>query len=205
VDLVINPDSGFPYFGDGNQGNDENFHTPLLTGFVWKGRALINLKAVFFYDIYFDYSNLQPIPSKHEQVIQSFTIQIDPMERVLLVNFEKDRDEVYLGFEPQVFDDDKNGKGHLIIGWLVDGRVDVYHQHSLHLDRAKYDIAGKGLANMISGDMKPAEYEVDDFGVQAHYQFRDLQNRTVEIRINENNTKKRKPFGLLAPMGNAAE
>ncbi|SDZ13208.1 MULTISPECIES: hypothetical protein [Rhodonellum] len=126
------------------------------------------------------------------------------MEKLLLVNFEKDPDEFYMGFEPQVFDDEKNGKGHLIIGWRVDGRVDVYHQPSLTLDHAKYDIAGKGLANMVSVEMKAAEFEVDAFGVHAHYQFKDLRNRSVEFKINEYNQKKRKPFGLLAPMGNAA-
>ncbi len=139
------------------------------------------------------------------RLINPFSIQIDPMERLLLVNFEKDPDEIYIGFEPQVFDDEKNGKGHLIIGWRVDGKVDVYHQPGLTLDHTKYDIAGKGLANMVLVDMQVAEFKVDEFGVQAHYQFTDLKNRVVDLRINEYNTKKRKPFGLLAPMGDAAE
>ncbi len=138
-------------------------------------------------------------------LLNPFSIHIDPMERLLLVNFEKDPDDHYIGFEPQVFDDAKNGKGHLIIGWRVDGKVDVYHQPSLTLDYAKYDIAGKGLANMISVDMHFAMFDIDEFGVQAHYQFNDIQNRVVEIKIHEFNIKKRKPFGLLAPMGDAAE
>ena len=96
-----------------------------------------------------------------------FAIDIDPMERLLLINFEKDPDPVYIGFEPQVFDDDINGKGHLVIGWRADGRVDVYHQSSLTLDTHKYDIAGKGLAHMIATDMEEAFYEVNGFGVQA--------------------------------------
>ena len=57
-----------------------------------------------------------------------FHIAIDPMERLLLVNFEKDPDSLYIGFEPQVFDDHINGKGHLVIGWRIDGKVDVYHE-----------------------------------------------------------------------------
>ena len=60
-----------------------------------------------------------------------FQISIDPMERLLLVNFEKDPDTFYVGFEPQVFDDNVNGRGHLIIGWRVDGKVDVYHEPGL--------------------------------------------------------------------------
>ncbi|WP_439482765.1 hypothetical protein [Cyclobacterium plantarum] len=48
-----------------------------------------------------------------------FTIEIDPI--ILFVNFENDPDGVYIGFEPQVFDDTLNGKGNLIIGWRLDG------------------------------------------------------------------------------------
>ena len=138
-------------------------------------------------------------------MIHPFRIDIDPMERLLLVNFEKDPDTVYVGFEPQVFDDSVNGRGHLVIGWRQDGRVDVYHQPGLQLDPDKYDIAGKGLANMIEREMAGAAYDVDHFGVQAHYEFRDLHDRAVVIKIREQNPKARRPFDLLAPMGSAAE
>lgn len=138
------------------------------------------------------------------EIIFPFSIDIDPMEKLLLVNFEKDPDSIYIGFEPQVFDDELNGVGHLIIGWRTDKKVDVYHQKSLDLDPSKYSIAGSGLNEMIPADMEKAFYEVSDFGVQAHYKFKDLAGRAVEIVIIESNFKKRKPFGLLAPMGDAA-
>ncbi len=138
-------------------------------------------------------------------MINPFHIAIDPMERLLLVNFEQDPDTTYVGFEPQVFDDPVNGTGHLVIGWRQDGRVDVFHQPGLHLDAAKYDIAGKGLAHMVERELAGATYAVDDFGVQAHYEFQDIHNRMVIINIHEQNPRARKPFGLLAPMGDAAE
>jgi hypothetical protein len=138
-------------------------------------------------------------------LLNPFRIDIDPMERLLLVNFEKDPDRLYIGLEPQVFDDPVNGKGHLVIAWRADGKVDVYHQESLRLDPAKYDIAGKGLANMAAVPFEQAYYEVTESGVQAHYAFRDLEDRPVRIRIAESSLRKRKPFGLLAPMGDAAE
>ena len=137
--------------------------------------------------------------------VNPFRIDIDPMERLLLVNFERDPDTTYVGFEPQVFDDPVNGRGHLILGWRQDGRVDVFHQPGMHLDAEKYDIAGKGLAHMVEQEMAAAAYEVDACGVQAHYEFRDIHDRTVVIDINERNPKPRKPFGLLAPMGAVAE
>lgn len=134
-----------------------------------------------------------------------FAIHIDPMERLLLVNFEKDSDSVYVGFEPQVFDDEVNGTGHLVIGWRADGRVDVYHQPGLRIQPEKYDIAGKGLFKLVETEMQGAYFEVNDFGVQAYYSFTDYYGRQVEIAISETNPRKRKPFGLLAPMGYAAE
>jgi len=139
------------------------------------------------------------------QIINPFRIDIDPMERLLLVNFEKDPDSVYIGFEPQVFDDELNGKGHLVIGWRVDGRVDIYHQPGLSLVPEKYYIAGKGLANMVETEMAEYFFEINDFGAQASYDFFDVHKRRVVIKINESNPRKRKPFGLLAPMGHAAE
>jgi hypothetical protein len=138
-------------------------------------------------------------------MIVPFRIEVDPMERLLLVNFENDPDEIYVGVEPQVFDDAVHGSGHLVIGWRQDGRVDVYHQPGLDLTPDRYDITGKGLAHMVERQFAAAIYEVDDFGVQAHYEFTDIHDRAVVIRISERNPRTRKPFGLLAPMGSVAE
>ncbi len=139
------------------------------------------------------------------RVFTPFTIDIDPMERLLLINIENDPDSIYIGFEPQVFDDSTNGKGHLVIAWRTDGKVDVYHQPSLKLKPEKYNIAGKGLANMIESPLKNSMFTINENGVQASYEFIDLYKRKISFAIHENNSSKRKPFGLLAPMGHAAE
>jgi hypothetical protein len=139
-----------------------------------------------------------------KQTFIPFSIDIDPMEKLLLINFENDPDELYIGFEPQVFDDTINGNGHLIIAWRKDGKVDVYHQPSLKLNPAKYNIAGKGLENMIETTMETAYFEVKEQGVYCKYEFTDILNRSIFISIEENHSSKRKPFGLLAPMGHAA-
>lgn len=138
-------------------------------------------------------------------LLNPFRIVTDPMERLLLVNIENDPDSVYVGFEPQVFDDPVNGRGMLVIAWRVDGRVDVFHQPSLKPDPAKYDIAGKGLAHMAEREMQEAFFHVDEKGVQALVEFEDLLGRSVHVSIREENPRKRKPFGLLAPMGDVAE
>jgi len=163
------------------------------------------LKIILFFICYLLNGWIMAQTQRTYLFLQPFHIDIDPMERLLLINIEKDPDSVYIGFEPQVFNDPKNGKGHLVIGWRVDGRVDVYYQQSLHMDPTKYDIAGKGLAHMIPTTMDFAYYEVLDFGVDAHYEFKDLRGRSVKLLIQERHPRKRQPFGLLAPMGDAAE
>jgi hypothetical protein len=136
---------------------------------------------------------------------QPFVIDIDPMERLLLINIENDPDSLYVGFEPQVFNDTINGKGHLVIGWRTDGMVDVFHQPGLRLNPGKYVIAGKGLANMVERGFGDAHYELTQQGVQARYRFLDIHGREIVLIVSENNPRKRNPFGLLAPMGSAAE
>lgn len=140
---------------------------------------------------------------KKHQMIFPFNVNVDPMEKLLLVNFENDPDSMYVGFEPQFFDDSINGKGHLVIGWRKDKKVDVYHQKSLELDPARYSITAEGLNQMIPLDMPVAQFEINENGVQAHYVFKDYFDRPIEIKINESNSRTRKPFGILAPMGDA--
>ena len=138
------------------------------------------------------------------EVIFPFSMEVDPMERLMLVNFEKDPDEHYVGFEPQVFKTESGEPGHLIIAWRKDKKIDVYHQKILQPEPEKYRIAGAGLNEMIPVDMEEAFFEINQKGVQAHYRFRDKNQRDVEIKVRESNPAKRKPFGLLAPMGDAA-
>lgn len=136
--------------------------------------------------------------------LNPFLFQIDPMKRLLLVNFEKDTDSKYIGLEPQYFDDKINGKGLLVIAWRKDMKVDVYHEASLHPNPDKFDIAGKGLGLMQKVIFEQKDFEINEYGVQANIIFRDSENRKVEILIKESHPKMREPFGLLAPMGDAA-
>jgi hypothetical protein len=139
-----------------------------------------------------------------EQLYSPFHLRIDPMDRLLLINFTEDPDEIYIGFEPQIFDDAVHGKGMLVIGWRADGRVDVYHQPSLTLDPNTYDIAGAGLAEMLARPLSDAYFNVTETGVEAHFAFDDALGRPISVTIQENSQRQRRPFGLLAPMGGAA-
>jgi hypothetical protein len=137
-------------------------------------------------------------------VISPFHLHVDPMKALLLVNFEKDPDRIYLGLEPQAFDDDIHGRGLLVIGWRVDGQVDVFHEPGLRLDPQTYGIAGKGLHRMVERSFLDTRFELLPAGAQIQLGFRDLEGREVRLHIRETDTRPRRPFALLAPMGGAA-
>lgn len=134
-----------------------------------------------------------------------FTLHADPMKRLLLINFTGDSDDIYMGFEPQYFDDPLNGKGLLVIGWRKDGLVDVYHQPGLNLKRTKYDIVAKGLGEMVECPFEGAHFEITERGVDLQVAFDDLAGRPVSLRIHERSEKARRPFSLLAPFPSDTE
>lgn len=132
-----------------------------------------------------------------------FSLTRDRMERLLLINFERDPDSVYLGFEPQVFNDPINGKGLMVIAYLRDGRIDIYHQPGLTLQRKNYDIVGKGLADLIERPLAGAHFDVGPQGVDVQFAFADKLGRPIAVRIRETTPKPRQPFPLLAPFPGA--
>lgn len=134
-----------------------------------------------------------------------FTLSLDPMERLLLINLTADPDEVYVGFEPQAFDDPANGHGLIVIAYLHDGRVDVYHQPGILLEGKNYDIVGKGLRQAVERPMTGARFDITSSGVALDVAFDDLLGRPIILRIHETGDKPTHPFGILAPMGNTAE
>lgn len=48
-------------------------------------------------------------------------------------------------------------------------------------------------------------FDITASGAQAYYEFQDIHDRLIIIDLAENNPRKRKPFSLLAPMGDAVE
>ena len=138
------------------------------------------------------------------QVVSPFHLRTQPMRGLVLFNFERDPDRVYKGLEPQAFDDVEHGTGWLVIGWRVDGRVDVFHDSGLRLDPSTYGIAGGGLHRMEERDLSGGRFELGPTGAQVDLSFADLEDRPVRLVVRETDTRPRRPFGLLAPMGSAA-
>ncbi len=72
------------------------------------------------------------VDSSTQTVVIPFGLTYNPMKKLALINFEKNPDSVYLGLEPQYFDDEIYGKGYRVIAYRHDGYVDVYNDVSLN-------------------------------------------------------------------------
>ena len=147
---------------------------------------------------------VEPSVGAKPTFLHPFRIDVDPMQGLLLLNLDKDPDDVYAAFEPQVFDDDVHGRGVIVVAWRRDGRVDVYHPSAVRLDPATYSIAGDGLHAMVERSFERARFDLSERGVDADVCFDDAAGRRVELRVVERSTRPAPRFGLLAPMGDAA-
>lgn len=123
----------------------------------------------------------------------------------MLINFEKNPDNLYVGFEPQVFNDDVTGTGFIVIAYRVDETLDIYHQPGLDLSHKNFDFVLKGLNQLIERPLEGAHLDLTPDGIDVAFAFDDIQGRPIEVRIKEHSRKKRKPFTLLAPVGSSSE
>jgi hypothetical protein len=94
-----------------------------------------------------------------------FDFSLEPMERLLLINMEKDPDQVYLGFEPQVFNDDYVGRGMRILAYRLDKKIDVYQQPGMRAVKEDFDVAGKGCENLVERPLENAHFEMTRQGL----------------------------------------
>jgi hypothetical protein len=134
-----------------------------------------------------------------------FSLQVSPMQRLALINLLKDPDEIYEGFEPQVFDDAEHGRGMLVIGYRRDGTVDVYHQPGLRLDPAAYAVVRKGLNRLVAHPLGEARFAASELGIEINFELEDLLGRCIRLRIREDMQRRRRSFFLLAPLGSDTE
>jgi len=133
-----------------------------------------------------------------------FSIKIVPMQKLFLINFEKDPDELYHSLEPQWFDDPDYGRGLRVIAWRKDGYIDVYQQPDLPKDE-DYGVAAKGLGDLIVHPMAGSYFHVSEKGVDVNFAFTDKTGREIDVKIAEKNPRPTKPFTLLAPVGSSSE
>lgn len=130
-----------------------------------------------------------------------FSLSIDEMEHLILINFEKDPDEHYNTFELQKASDKSGRKGLLVIAYRNDGGADVYHQEG-------YPLASQeSLLNDVNFTVCPLEgarFDVDDKRMDVFFAFTDRYGREIKVKADEDRSPRKKPFFLLAPIGTLA-
>ena len=131
-----------------------------------------------------------------------FSLSIDAMEHLILVNFEKDPDKYYNTFELQRARDTAGNKRLLVIAYRNDGGADVYHQPG-------YPLASQeSLLNDVNFTVCPLEgarFEVDEEQLDVFFAFEDRYGREIRVKADENRRPLKKPFFLLAPIGTLAK
>jgi hypothetical protein len=131
------------------------------------------------------------------RVVLPIRLGIDPMERLLVASFKGDPE--FEEFEPQVFDDPVNGKGMRVLRYRKDGKVDVYWQLGVRVDRCTFTV-GAGIGDFVETTIEPAHFEITKSSLDLHVAFTDTQGRKVELRVHED-TQGKSGFPLLAPVG----
>ena len=131
------------------------------------------------------------------KVMLPFRVGLDPMEKLLVATFKGDPE--FEAIEPQVFDDAVNGNGMRVLRYRKDGRVDVYWQPGVHVDRRTF-VVGAGIGDYAEVTIEPARFEITERGVNLHVAFTDAQDRQIALHIREDAPGKR-GFPMLAPVG----
>jgi len=131
------------------------------------------------------------------QVVLPIRVGIDPMERLLVASFKGDPE--FEGFAPQIFDDPINGKGMRVLRYRKDGKVDVYWQPGVRVDRSTFTV-GAGIGDFAETTIDPSHFEITQSSLDLQVAFTDAQGRKVELRVREDTHGKR-GFPLLAPVG----
>jgi membrane protease YdiL (CAAX protease family) len=131
------------------------------------------------------------------QLVLPIRLGIDPMEGLLMFGIAGDPE--FESLEPQVFDDAINGKGMRVLRYRRDGRVDVYWQPGVHVDRSSFSI-GAGPGDFEEVPITPARFEIGARGVMVDLAFTDAQGRRTSLRVFEDAAGKQ-GFPMLAPVG----
>ncbi|MCE5345097.1 MAG: hypothetical protein LLG13_02250 [Bacteroidales bacterium] len=131
-----------------------------------------------------------------------FSMSIDEMEHLILINFEKNPDKYYNTFELQQASDKTGRKWLLVIAYRNDGGADVYHQSG-------YPLASQdSLLNDVNFTISPleeAKFEINAKRMDVFFTFKDRYGREIRVVVTENRKPHKKPFFLIAPIGTVAK
>lgn len=140
------------------------------------------------------------------KAILPFFVRYSPMEKLALINFEKNPDKIYCGLELQYLNGGRYGAGYRVLAYRNDGYVDMYDDTALTFDpNEKCDVAGKGLRSHIQTNINDGRFEKIGYKVQIDFEFTDVEGRKICVHIHERTNRSSTPMNLLAPIGVGSE
>ncbi|MDX9694179.1 MAG: hypothetical protein RBT49_00145 [Bacteroidales bacterium] len=127
-----------------------------------------------------------------------FSLSIDDMNRLILINFEKDPDEFYNTFELQQASDKTGKKYLLVVAYRNDGGSDIYYQPG-YLFASQASVLND--VTFFARALENAKFEITKGCLDVYFTFNDKYGRRIKVIVNENKKLKNNPFYLLAPVG----
>lgn len=137
--------------------------------------------------------------------ILPFTIKRTPVEKILLVNFDKDPDTLYTALELQFLNGAPYGKGYRILAYRNDQYIDVYDDDCLTFQpKESFSVASKGLGDHLVVSIKHTKFALHENALVASFEFLDKLNRMISVHIVEHSKRPTHPLSLLAPIGTSS-
>lgn len=135
-------------------------------------------------------------------VLQPFNMEINPVKKLVLFNFDNYPDTIYSSLELQWLDSSKTGKGFRLIAYRIDGYVDVYDDTTLiEQKNLNFNVCGKGLNHYIYAPFMTSSFDVINSNLEIHFSLYDYSKRKIEVYLKEQSKRPTKPFSLIAPVG----
>jgi len=135
-------------------------------------------------------------------ILSPFNLIFDPIDRLLIVNFEED--PIYYSIELQVFN--KLDKEYpLVIMYRKDNMMDIYYTNEIVIKNRKKMVADL-LTNVSFNQLEDIEYkfQFDEMGLDAYLFLKDKLEKEIEFKIKEK-IPGRELTSILAPIGIASK
>ena len=130
-------------------------------------------------------------------ILSPFNISFEPIDRLLLINFEEDI--LYYGIELQVLH--KADEFYpLVIMYRKDNLIDLYYTNETAILERKKNITDL-LNNTSFNHLETIDYkfDIDEMGLNAYLFLKDKLENKIEFKIKEN-TPDRELTAILAPI-----
>ena len=136
--------------------------------------------------------------SPRNMVLSPCNMIFDPIDRLLIVNFEED--PIYYGIELQIFR--KIDKEYpLVIMYRKDNMMDIYYTNEVVIKNRKRMVTDL-LTRVSFNQLEDIEYkfQFDEMGLDAYLFLKDKLEKEIEFKIKEK-TPGRELTSILAPIG----